>query len=194
MDLGKLRVRVEAVLADLPPIFTVRDVCMRLGISERPANRVGVHAVLDRLVEEGRLFHSLALGGRLGRRPSAWSKLQDGQPDGVLEQAIRGVLCRMPRHFTLDELLSALGFSRRLAGHVYAVLERLESAWVVVRVTERPLKQRAGRHPKFWSADRAVVVSEMAFRDLIRRTGEGDPTVRMQALLDSFDPSDSSGK
>jgi len=189
MDLGKLRERVEAVLGDLPPVFTVRDVCKRIGVSDRrPENRVGVHAVLDRMVGDGLLFRSLVLSKRLGRRPSAWSRVQECLPDAVLERAIRDVLGRMPRYFTLEQLLSALGISRRLVRQVYLVLERLESDWVVVRVTERPFKMHAGRHRRFWSADRAVIVSEMAFRELVRGMAGHDSEVRIRQLLKPFDP------
>lgn len=192
MATTELRRRIEEVWDQLPSIFTVRDVCLRIGLSDRsPTTRANISKVLDGMVDDGLLFPSLVLGETSGRRPSAWSKQQDGLPGEVMLRTVREVLPRMPRHFTLDVLLDAIGTSRRFRSQVRDVLRRLEDAGVVARVTERSAQMAAGRPPTLWSADQNVIASEMAFkaaRAAQQREIQEGYLARLDRLLKPFDP------
>jgi len=188
MDAATIRARIEAVWPQLPTVFTTRDVLARARMSKDVGSIV--HAILDSMVGEGLLFHSLVAAKRLGRKPTAWSKGRSGLREEVLLATVREALERMPVQFTVDELLAAVGMSQRMRLQVRGALDRLADESAVIRLTDLP--HAPGRKASIWSASSRAIADEIAFRArkamALRLMETEDPDVRLNRMLKPWDP------
>lgn len=186
MDSTTVRTRIEAIWNLLPTVFTTRDVLVRARMSKDQGSTVRV--ILDAMVDEGLLYHSMVAEQKLGRKPTAWSKERSYLRDDVLAATIRSVLPRMPVKFTVDDLLAAIGMSQRMTEKVCAALARLAASSTVLRVTDTP--SSPGRHTDVWTADPRTIADEIDFkqRKAIALAASGSQASGIDRMFRPWDP------
>lgn len=183
MEAVELHRRIEDVWDRLPTIFTVYDVCSALRIPVgNSTKRVALHAVLDQLVSEGRLFPSAVVVQHSGRRPSAWSKTQDGLPEEIVLRTVREVLTVLPRRFSLEDVMITLKMGQRSRLRVRGAIKHLESKETIVRLTDLP--HEVGRRTIRWSAHPDDIAAERVFRTAQQEARERAGGAWSEGLLD----------
>lgn len=185
MDARKIKQRVEDALDLLPTTFTVQNALRTMRMSKDQCRRV--RAALDELVDAGQLFHSVATGKQLGRKPTTWSKSQREDGRERLREAVRSVLPELPAEFTMQDVLARLRMSVRMESRVRPVLDQLVRDVVIVSVSTL----RRGRNSLMdqWSAHPEKIAAEMDWqRKRAAIESREDNRSRLERLAVPWDP------
>jgi hypothetical protein len=186
MDTAAIRTRIEDIWEQLPSVFTTRDVLQLIRATKEAG--ATVRAILNGMVGEGRLYHSFKPTVGSGRKPTAWSKDRSAVREEVILELVRAALPRLPSRFSMEDLLMAVGMSRRMFTQVRGALDRLADAGVVLGVGAD--HHFGSGHPKYhhWTADTHLMVEELAAAARRALAPKDEPSFRGWNPSDFDDP------